>query len=551
MIYGCGEKRLSVRAVLGRFATCLVVPATVAIGVMVAWNLREVRESQEAELLAVARAASATVDMRVTRMATIAGAVATSGVVIDRDWPATERRIERFNLGSQAWVVITDQDGQRLLNTGVSQAPEPLGPAAAWPAAVTTAMRTAGPVISDLFVGRSTARKVVGVSWAVPDSSSKAVVTIAIDPRYLLPLPTDVGASSASITTLVDRRLYVVARSRDHQRWQGSSATPRLARFLRARTEGVVDSESLEGDPTTVAFTRSALTGWTTMVVVPRETVMTPVVRSGAIFALLAILLLALGAFLSRSFGRALIQDLKLLEQDAIALGNGHIVSKRPSNIENIHSVQTTLSSASVELDRRQSRQQLMINELNHRVKNTLATVQSLSMQTFRQAQADAPSRFDQRLVALAGAHDLLTQTSWESVDLRDVAERCSNAAGNGIQWSGPTVMLPPQAALAMCMCLHELSTNCLKFGSLSVPGGKVRLNWSAPENDKVDLTWTESGGPPARKPERAGFGSRLIDRLVKTELGGEITRDFHPTGLVVSLTFKVPETIRWTNDFE
>jgi two-component sensor histidine kinase len=273
-------------------------------------------------------------------------------------------------------------------------------------------------------------------------------------------------------------------------------------------------------------------------------------VRSGAIFALLATLLLALGALLSRTFGRALISDLKLLESDAARLGDGQAVAERPSKIENIERVQAALSAASAELRRKDSRQQLMINELNHRVKNTLATVQSLAVQTFRQGQADAPTRFDQRLVALAGAHDLLTQTSWEPVDLRDVAARCSSTVGAGIYWSGPSVMLPPQAALAMCMCLHELSTNCMKYGSLSKPGGRVLLNWVTEHTGEIDLTWTEQDGPAVTPPERSGFGSRLLERLVKTELDGALVRDFRPEGLHVRLSFRPPEAARWSNDF-
>jgi two-component sensor histidine kinase len=322
-----------------------------------------------------------------------------------------------------------------------------------------------------------------------------------------------------------------------------------MANALRERPEDVVDNESLEGEPTTVAYTRSALTGWTTMVVVPRETIMTPVMRSGALFALLAILLLALGVLLSRTFSRALISDLKLLEADATRLGDGGVVASRPSKIENIERVQAALSSASDELRRRQSRQQLMINELNHRVKNTLATVQSLAVQTFRQGHADAPTRFDQRLTALAGAHDLLTQTSWEPVDLCDVAARCSATVGAGIFWSGPSIMLAPQAALAMCMCLHELSTNCMKYGSLAKPAGKVFINWVS-QGGGVDLTWIEQGGPPVNPPERSGFGSRLLERLVKTELNGEIVRDFRPEGLHVRLSFAPPQAARWNNDF-
>jgi two-component sensor histidine kinase len=546
---GLRGKRLSVRKVLRLFAACLVVPATIAIGAMVVWNLREVRQSQEAELLAVARAASATVDKRVTRLATIAGAVATSEAVLNEDWAATERRVKRLELGSSAWVAITDKAGRRLLNTGVSPAAPSPPPATRTPD-VLAALSAPGAVISDLFSGRSTGRKVVAASWAVPDSPDETVVTVVIEPRDLLPTPAELGAPASSITTLVDRRFKVIARSRDHERWLGNSATPRMARALRARSEDVVENESLEGDPTTVAYTRSPLTGWTTMVVVPRAVVMTPVVRSGAIFALLAALLLALGALLSRTFGRVLISDLKLLESDAARLGDGQVVAERSSRIENIGRVQAALGAASAELRRKESRQQLMINELNHRVKNTLATVQSLAVQTFRQGQADAPTRFDQRLAALAGAHDLLTQTSWEPVDLRDVATRCSSTVGAGIYWSGPSVMLPPQAALAMCMCLHELSTNCMKYGSLSKPGGKVLLNWVTEHTGEIDLTWIEQDGPTVTPPQRSGFGSRLLERLVKTELDGALVRDFRPEGLHVRLSFRPPEAARWSNDF-
>jgi two-component sensor histidine kinase len=192
-----------------------------------------------------------------------------------------------------------------------------------------------------------------------------------------------------------------------------------------------------------------------------------------------------------------------------------------------------------------------MINELNHRVKNTLATVQSLSVQTFRQGHADAPMRFDQRLIALAGAHDLLTQTSWEPVDLRDVAARCSTTAGSGIHWSGPSIMLPPQAALAMCMCLHELTTNGLKYGALSKSGGKVVVNWVTGPGDTVDLIWSEHGGPKVSPPERYGFGSHLPARLGRSELGGEIVRDVQPEGLQVRLSSERLRAARWNNDFD
>jgi two-component sensor histidine kinase len=191
-----------------------------------------------------------------------------------------------------------------------------------------------------------------------------------------------------------------------------------------------------------------------------------------------------------------------------------------------------------------------MINELNHRVKNSLATVQSLALQTFRSPGPDAPAKFDKRLAALADAHDLLTQSSWQPVDIRSVVERCAKAAIDNVVGSGPPAILPAQTAVALCMCLHELLTNAMKYGSLSVAGGQVRITWTRDADGEIDLLWHESGGPPVVQPERQGFGTRLTDRLSRAEMGGEISREYAPDGLRVRLRIAPSDTDRWSNDF-
>lgn len=546
-----GGNPRSVRAILVLFALCIVLPATVAIGGLVFWNVQEMRRSQEAELLAVARSASKTVDLRMTRHATAAGAIATSDAVLAQDWSATRQRLHRLDLGDDAWVVITDREGRRLLNTHPSVGAGPVRRLPR-PASVQAALRKPGPVISDLFTGSSTGRKVIAVDQAVPDSPDALVVSLIVDPARLLPSPTDLAVPDAAFTTLVDTRYRVIARSREHARWQGVSATPRMIDAIARAPEGVVASRSLDGKPTVVAYTRSGLTGWTTLVVIPRAAFLQPVWRNGLAFAIVAGALLLLGAGVARGFGNGLIRELRALEADAERLGHGDPVATRASGIDNIGRVQAALSAASAELRSRASRQQLMINELNHRVKNTLATVQGIAVQTFRHADPDAPSKFDHRLGALAGAHDLLTQTSWEPVDIRSVVERCGEPAAEDMVASGPSVMLPPHAALALCMCLHELVTNSLKYGALSVPGGKILLSWTLDgEEGAIDFLWREQGGPPATPPERKGFGTRLVDRLVRGELGGALDRQYGPDGLQIRARFAPPEHQRWRNTFD
>ncbi|WP_245161525.1 sensor histidine kinase [Brevundimonas alba] len=543
------DRPASLRTVLVLFALCIILPTTLAIGGMVAWNVMQVRRSHEAELLATARSASKAVDIKMVQLKTAADALATSEPVIAQNWGAARRRIERLGLPSDSWVAVSDQAGRRLLNTSPLAGPAP-PPRLPRPAGVQAALRSGRAVISDLFVGASTGQQVVAIDRAVPGDPNQKVVSLIVAPRRLLPSADELALPAGAIITIVDRSQHVIARSSGHERFQGVSATPHMKAILNRRVEDVAASRSLDGRPTVVAYSRSDLTGWTTMVVVPEGTVLQPVLRNAGAFVLLAAILLLLGIGLSRIFGNVLIRELRALEEDAVRLGHGQKVERRPGRIENVETVQSALSEASAELRQRASRQELMINELNHRVKNTLATVQGIAVQTFRQADPDAPAKFDHRLVALAAAHDLLTKTSWEPVDIRSVAEGCLEASGGDLVFTGPSILLPPHAALALCMCLHELVTNSLKYGALSSPGGKVFMSWTLTDEGEIDFLWREQGGPPVRTPERRGFGSRLVDRLVKTELGGHVEREFAPEGLVITGRFVLPDSERWRNSF-
>jgi PAS domain S-box-containing protein len=196
--------------------------------------------------------------------------------------------------------------------------------------------------------------------------------------------------------------------------------------------------------------------------------------------------------------------------------------------------------------DRKHAEQQrtLLINELNHRVKNTLATVQSLAVQSLRSdaSMPDARDRFEARLAALAQAHDLLTLEGWLGVSLGDVVERAVapfRAANERVAVDGPPVRLQPKQALAISMALHELGTNALKYGALSNDAGQVRVAWrTAPDDaDALELVWTERGGPPVLPPARKGFGSRLLERNLARELDGTTTLDYRPSGLICRIT--------------
>lgn len=189
-----------------------------------------------------------------------------------------------------------------------------------------------------------------------------------------------------------------------------------------------------------------------------------------------------------------------------------------------------------------EERQTLLLHELNHRVKNTLATVQSLVSQTLRSGRgaADFEAAFMPRLMALSATHDILTQTMWESALLDEVLSAelrpYGGADGRRIIAEGDAVRLKPQQVLSLGMAFHELATNAAKYGALSNEDGVVEVTWTVARSEtgepELTIRWRERGGPEVVAPERLGFGRRLIERSVTHELGGTIVMNFAPQGL-------------------
>lgn len=187
----------------------------------------------------------------------------------------------------------------------------------------------------------------------------------------------------------------------------------------------------------------------------------------------------------------------------------------------------------------------LLVNELNHRVKNTLAVVKAIASQSFRGDRAEAGARhaFEARLQALADSHDVLTRENWVGANLHDVVAvalepHIAPATGKArFSVEGPPVRLSPRMALNLAMTLHELATNAVKYGALSGEAGTVSVVWSivrGADGDRLHLAWEERGGPPVAPPQRAGFGTRLIERGQDSD--GVVRLSFAPTGVTCAI---------------
>lgn len=184
-----------------------------------------------------------------------------------------------------------------------------------------------------------------------------------------------------------------------------------------------------------------------------------------------------------------------------------------------------------------EERLELLVGELNHRVKNTLMVVQAMAHQTFR--SADAPDRkvstFTNRLSALSGAHDALSRTNWAGACLSDIVRQGLLICGPDdlrVEITGPEVVMPASATVSLVMVLHELATNAMKYGALSGLAGRVSVRWSVRADGMIEIDWVESGGPVVTPPSRKGFGSRLLTEAVPRQLGGRVNLDYDARGL-------------------
>ncbi|HXL69098.1 MAG TPA: sensor histidine kinase [Xanthobacteraceae bacterium] len=398
-------------------------------------------------------------------------------------------------------VLLTDRSGQQLLNLRVPPG-EPL-PKRAGATIVEQIFSTGRPVVSDLYTGSVSGRLIVTADVPVFKGGR-----VAYDLTFTLPFQTfrsiiaQQRPSDEWVISIFDGSGHNVARLPGAEEYLGASASATLLPYLRSSSEMVLETTSLEQTRLLTAIAHSQLSGWSVAVGMPTSSLTEPLWRT-------LLLTLVIGTIL-------------------LAVGLGFSVR-----------MATRIARAEAHRD-------LLINELNHRVKNTLAIVQSIAARTFRDAApTDARAAFEARLMALARAHNILSEESWEKADLRTLVLRALEphvaAEDARLRIAGPDVRLKPQTALAVAMVLHELATNAAKYGALTRPTGRVHVDWrlsGAEPKRRLAVHWREAGGPPVAEPARKGFGFTLIERGIGQELGGTAALTFAPGGVECTLEF-------------
>jgi two-component sensor histidine kinase len=554
---GLGRRRRasSVRGRLVLLTVSLLVPALLSMGFLLASADRESRGRLYQQLVTTARALSGAVDRQAAVGVSVVETLATDQALINGDWAAFHARAHRAMERRAGWIVVADQNGQQVINTLKPYGtPLPRVKRTLEEAAAFSAGRSK---VSDLLDGPVVGKPVITVGTPIVVKGRFYVLSYVVDAASFTSVFRQQRVPDRWVATLLDNRRRVIARSRLNETFTGHLASKDMEENLRHSTEGVSKSISLEGVPTMVAYTRSPQTGWTLVVAIPREDLASTVNRAVALGTGVFLLLLVLGVSLALIYSRRINQEIRRLVSDARVIGRGETLPPAdPDGLEEIAAVHAALRQASHELKTREERQGVMINELNHRVKNTLATVQALARQTFAKtpnsADGSAPLEvFTDRLIALSGAHDLLTRTGWREADMAALVEASLGAHVERVERSGPEVALAPHTAVGLSMVFHELATNSAKYGALSAASGRVELTWKLdPVTDNLLFTWRDVGGPPVTPPTSAGFGTRLIESSIRREQKGQARFDFRPDGLVFEASLPLPEQVRWSNAF-
>ena len=546
----------TVRARLVALVLCVVVPALLISVLEAVRDWEAGRKMTERALAARAEALASAVRRELDVSRATLQVLATSPQLAAGDLAAFHDRLQNLSLPDGARVVLSDEEGRMLLH---SMRPFGGDPAKrADPDMVRRVFASGDAQVSNLFHGSSSRDALISIDVPVRlDGRVAYDLSLAIRPhtlhRVLLEqrLPADWSAA------LVDANGVLISRTINPERAVGQRAQAASLAAI-AVGETPFSSVSQDGVPVRAAHAAVPGTGWAVLVAIPVSRLEAPL-RRDLLTALAANGTLLLTGLLAAVWhARRISGPLGALSGGATALGRGDAPPPVPRGVREASAAGRALSAAASDLARRgrerdvaERRRGLLVAELNHRVKNTLATVQSLAAQTAKRADGDIgrfTHDFGGRLQALARAHDLLTASAWEGSTLGTAARQAlAPWSGQGrlrvVDAGGGPGAIGPHQALALVLGLHELATNAAKHGALSRPGGRVIVLLSADAGGAVlRLEWTEIGGPPlpGPQPPQQGFGKRLLERALAHDLGeGSAVRlRFEPEGLRAEIRF-------------
>lgn len=518
------------------FAVLILVPQLL-LGLGLGWwyAAAEHRRVEEGAV-AVAASVSSQLDRELEAMKAALQALATSPNVALRDFGALREQALELLKVRGSLIAVRDRDHRQVMNTLVPFG-EPL-PVSRDPALVAADERvfsTGGPTVSDLYTGALTDRRYVLVDVPLRiDGEVRYALNMAIAPEVIRDILANAHLPAAWTTSVLDGGGRVIARSRDQERYLGDSAPRSFIERAAGSISGIVpDVTALDGTAVFTAFDTLEVGPWRVVVAVPNSVLNAPFRLLLLSLAAVMALVLVASASLARLYSLRLEREVKSLQGLAASTGTGKLLDRGPETVSELVTVATALRDADASLGERNRHRDLLLAELNHRVRNTLSVLRSVVDHTIRSSGDNTAlaSKTSGRIMALSRAHDLLSLAEWSATALSGLVTQTAEQERLTIRYEGAEILMRAEAVAPIAQVLHELAVNQRLHGQapnqpvilrVAAADGHVRFDWILPEGENP-LPWT------------SGFGLRLVRLCLERQLFGRIER-LDPSGMYAVL---------------
>ena len=449
--------------------------------------------------------------------------------------------------GNIALLAVLDEQGQQLLSTAVP-AGQPLPVSANMFALAEVFLGKT--IVSDVLMGTVARRPVISIAAPVTrDGRVAYVLSAVVFPEIFADQFSVASVNPAWAAAVVDRNGAFVTRNLDLGKYIGRPARPELRAVARGKEDiGTFDNTTYEGVLTGNSFRRSSVSGWTSIVSVPKEVLLAPFRQTLAWVSAFALTLSLGGLAFATMLAKRISTNIQQFGEAA-----GHLLEGRPlpavvpylAELQDVRRAYEHAETVATARSIAESRVHILLQELTHRSKNLLSVTQAIANLTGRSAGSvsDFLARYNERLRALAASHDFLFNEGGESAQLdRLVQEHVApfSSGTDRVDVSCPGISVKPDVVQFIGMALHELATNAAKYGALSGPAGRISVASHVECGEAgrpLRLDWIESGGPPVQTPKRKGFGSVVLERMVAQSVNGRADLRYDPDGFKWSLT--------------
>ncbi|MDQ1184287.1 sensor histidine kinase [Agrobacterium larrymoorei] len=539
--------RLSPTASIGTYivimTTLVTLPLIIFAGYLMLRLEADEREDLQREAVDDARAISRNIERRLQELSTTLNLLAQFPELEDGDLASFHQRVSESLRRRNIYVVVATRDGVQKVNTRVPYG-QPLGQVPA-DAHIKEAIDAKRIMLSNIFYANNRKEWVFTVTLPLPRQLAAAgdVLIVTQAARDLSSLISTDAIPAGWSATLLDSGERVVISSNMEQATPGKIYEPaQLAADMSAFSGSFTDTHNN-------IYAYAQLPGWPWKAVVAgaidrSDSALRSTWRQMLIGSLFIVLVAVFGTYL---VGRQLRQSVKQLVDVAERIGAGEIVSRVETNVKELNQVGVALSNASFDRSQAEDRNQLILHELVHRSKNMLTLVQAMMRQLARENTTvpELQKEVDHRLRGLAMSISALAEVQWDGLPIHRLVKghlEVFGSTADQVTVSGEDFLLSPEAAQNLGLILHELSTNSIKYGALSVKEGRVRLHWALDpsDHDMVKMEWIENGGPPASQPSRRGFGSTIIKRHAESAFSATVSTDYAETGFTWTMTAPV-----------